>query len=104
MVADDTAGPINIPSRKRGGRLEQGRRGLQFTALPQVGPPTEALLENLPLQGDGLILDLACGVGSPTLEAARRNPAARKPAWDRTNATNARAPAVFGALVSAALG
>jgi hypothetical protein len=36
--------------------------------LPPVGPPARALLGNLPAQADGLILDLACGTGSPAFE------------------------------------
>jgi ubiquinone/menaquinone biosynthesis C-methylase UbiE len=52
-------------------------------ALPAVGPPTHALLGNLPSQDDGLTLDLACGVGSPTFEAARRNSGARVLGVDR---------------------
>jgi SAM-dependent methyltransferase len=41
------------------------------------------LLGNLPAQDSGLILDLACGAGSPALEAARRNPQARVLGVDR---------------------
>jgi trans-aconitate methyltransferase len=48
-------------------------------------PPTRALLESLPAQADGLILDLACGAGSPAFEAARRNPGARVLGVDRSD-------------------
>ena len=57
--------------------------GRRHRALPPVGPPTRALLGNLPPQADGLILDLACGAGSPAFEAARRNPGARVLGVDR---------------------
>jgi SAM-dependent methyltransferase len=59
--------------------------GPQTAALPPVGPPTHALLGNLPAQADGLILDFACGAGSPAFEAARRNPGARVLGVDRAD-------------------
>jgi ubiquinone/menaquinone biosynthesis C-methylase UbiE len=45
--------------------------------------PPHALLGNLPEQAGGTIRDLACGTGSPTFEAARRNPGARVLGVDR---------------------
>lgn len=46
-------------------------------------PATDAILDKLPIQPDGLILDLACGLGTPTFDAARRNPGARVLGADR---------------------
>ncbi|MER5796355.1 class I SAM-dependent methyltransferase [Streptomyces sp. NPDC001980] len=58
--------------------------GPQTAMLPAVWPSHRALLDRLPAQtGGGLILDLACGVGSPTFEAAKQNPEARVLGVDR---------------------
>ena len=83
-MAEDTAGRTGAPARQRAEvDWNRGAGGPQATALPPVGPPTRALLGNLPAQDDGLILDLACGAGSPAFEAARRNPGARVLGVDR---------------------
>jgi SAM-dependent methyltransferase len=83
-MAEDTAGRTGAPTRKRAEvDWNRGGGGPQTTALPPVGPPTRALLGNLPALAGGLILDLACGAGSPTFEAARRNPGARVLGVDR---------------------
>ena len=63
----------------------RGGEGPQSSALPPVGPPARALLGNLPAQAGRLILDLACGTGSPAFEAARRNPGARVLGVDRAD-------------------
>jgi SAM-dependent methyltransferase len=85
-MTDETSGRTSIPTRQRAEvDWNRGASGLQASALPPVGPPTHALLENLPAQADGLILDLACGVGSPAFEAARRNPGARVLGVDRAD-------------------
>jgi SAM-dependent methyltransferase len=77
-------GPIITPSRRRPEvDWNRGADGPQASALPAVGPPTRALLEHLPAPAGGLILDLACGLGSPALEVARRNPGARVLGVDR---------------------
>jgi SAM-dependent methyltransferase len=83
-MTDDTAGQSGTPTRRRAEvDWNRGAEGPPSTALPPVGPPTQALLGNLPPQADGLILDLACGIGSPSFEAARRNPGARVLGVDR---------------------
>ena len=83
-MAEGTAGPTGVPTRQRAEvDWNRGADGPQASALPPVGPPTRALLGNLPAQADGLILDLACGAGSPAFEAARRNPGARVLGVDR---------------------
>lgn len=85
-MADDIPAPIRAPVRQRAEvDWNRGADGQQASALPPVGPPTRALLENLPAQADGLILDLACGAGSPSFEAARRNPGARVLGVDRAD-------------------
>jgi SAM-dependent methyltransferase len=83
-MAEDTAGRAGVPARQRA-EVDWNRwaDGPQARALPPVGPPVRALLENLPAPAGGLILDLACGLGSPALEAARRNPGARVLGIDR---------------------
>lgn len=83
-MPQDIAGPTRVPTREREEvDWNSGARVQQRSELPPVGPPTRALLANLPAQADGLILDLACGIGSPTFEAARRNPGARVLGVDR---------------------
>jgi SAM-dependent methyltransferase len=83
-MAADTAGPISFPTRQRAEvDWNRGAAGPQAPSLPPVAPPTRALLDNLPAPEGGLILDLACGVGSPAFEAARRNPGARVLGVDR---------------------
>ena len=83
-MAEDTAEQTGVPTRKHAEvDWNRGADGPQASGLPPVGPPTRALLENLPAQADGLILDLACGAGSPAFEAARRNPGARVLGVDR---------------------
>jgi SAM-dependent methyltransferase len=74
----DTTAPASVPTRQRA-EVDWNRwaDGPQASALPPVMPPTRALLGNLPAQAGGLILDLACGLGSPALEAARQHPGAR---------------------------
>jgi len=85
-MTQDTAGQASTPTRQRAEvDWNRGASGPQASALPPVGPPTNALLENLPAQADGLILDLACGTGSPAFEAARRNPGARVLGVDRAD-------------------
>ncbi len=85
-MAEDTTGQASVPTRQRAEvDWNRGADGPQAPALPPVGPPTRALLGNLPAQADGLILDLACGVGSPTFEAARQNPGARVLGVDRAD-------------------
>ena len=85
-MAEDTAGQISVPTRQRAEvDWNRGADGPQTAALPPVGPPTRALLGNLPTQDGGLILDLACGAGSPAFEAARRNPGARVLGVDRAD-------------------
>ena len=77
-------GQITTPTRRRAEvDWNRGASGPRASALPPVGPPTRALLGHLPAQADGLILDLACGAGSPAFEAARRNPGARVLGVDR---------------------
>jgi SAM-dependent methyltransferase len=83
-MTEETAGRTSTPTRQRAEvDWNRGASGPQASALPPVGPPTHALLGHLPAQADGLILDLACGVGSPAFEAARRNPGARVLGVDR---------------------
>jgi len=85
-MAQDIAGPTGFPTRQRAEvDWNSGASGPQASALPPVGPPTHALLGNLPAQAHGLILDLACGTGSPAFEAARRNPGARVLGVDRAD-------------------
>jgi SAM-dependent methyltransferase len=85
-LPEDTTGPASVPTRQRAEvDWNRGASGPQASALPPVGPPTRALLGNLPAQADGLILDLACGTGSPTFEAARRNPGAQVLGVDRAD-------------------
>jgi SAM-dependent methyltransferase len=83
-MTEETAGRTSTPTRQRAEvDWNRGASGPHASALPPVGPPTHALLGHLPAQADGLILDLACGVGSPAFEAARRNPGARVLGVDR---------------------
>jgi SAM-dependent methyltransferase len=83
-MAQDTAGQTGTPTRQHAEvDWNRGASGPQASALPPTGPPTDALLGNLPEQADGLILDLACGAGSPAFEAARRNPGSRVLGVDR---------------------
>jgi SAM-dependent methyltransferase len=85
-MTEDTAGPAGVPTRQRA-EVDWNRwaAGPQASALPPVGPAVRALLENLPAPAGGLILDLACGLGSPALEVARRNPGARVLGIDRAD-------------------
>jgi 16S rRNA G1207 methylase RsmC len=85
-LPENSTGPASVPVRQRA-EVDWNRAasGPQASALPPVGPPTQALLENLPAQAGGLILDLACGAGSPAFEAARRNPGARVLGIDRAD-------------------
>ena len=79
-------GQDSVPARHRAEvDWNRGADGPQASALPPVIPPTRALLGNLPVQAEGLILDLACGVGSPAFEAARQNPEARVLGVDRAD-------------------
>jgi 2-polyprenyl-3-methyl-5-hydroxy-6-metoxy-1,4-benzoquinol methylase len=103
-MAEDTAGQISVPTRRRAEvDWNRGAGGPQAAALPPVGPPTRALLDHLPAQAGGTILDLACGVGSPSFEAARRNPAARVLGVDRAEKLidDARALAAAHAVTNA---
>jgi SAM-dependent methyltransferase len=85
-MARDTARQAGTPTRQRAEvDWDRGASGPQASELPPVGPPTNALLGNLPMEADGLILDLACGTGSPAFEAARRNPGARVMGVDRAD-------------------
>lgn len=81
-----TAGGSRVPSRRRAEvDWNRGATGLKASVLPPISPPTQALLGNLPAQNNGLILDLACGAGSPAFEAARRNPGVRLLDVDRAS-------------------
>jgi SAM-dependent methyltransferase len=83
-LSEDATGPAAVPTRQRAEvDWNRGADGPQASALPPVLPPTRALLANLPAQAHGLILDLACGAGSPTFEAARQYPGARVLGVDR---------------------
>ena len=85
-MPQDTTGPASAPTRQWAEvDWNRGGDGPQASALPPVLPPTRALLENLPAQHGGLILDLGCGTGSPALEVARRNPGARVLGVDRAD-------------------
>jgi SAM-dependent methyltransferase len=85
-VAGGTAGQTSTPARQHAEvDWNRGASGPKASALPPAGPPARALLGNLPAQADGLILDLACGAGSPTFEAARLNPGARLLGVDRAD-------------------
>jgi SAM-dependent methyltransferase len=77
-MPQDTAGPTSVPARQRA-EVDWNRwaDGPQARALPPAGPPTLALLGKLPPLAHGLILDLACGTGSPAFETASRNPRAQ---------------------------
>jgi len=85
-MPQDTAGQAGVPARQRA-EVDWNRwaDGPQASALPPVIPSARALLGNLPAQAGGLILDLGCGLGSPTFEAARQNPGARVLGVDRAN-------------------
>jgi SAM-dependent methyltransferase len=83
-MPQDTTGRASTPARQRAEvDWNRGASGPQASALPPAGPPARALLGNLPAQAGGLILDLACGTGSPAFEVARRNPGARVLGVDR---------------------
>jgi SAM-dependent methyltransferase len=83
-MTKEATGRASAPTRRRAEvDWNRGAGGPQAAALPPVGPPTRALLDHLPAQAGGTILDLACGAGSPSFEAARRNPAARVLGVDR---------------------
>jgi SAM-dependent methyltransferase len=85
-MTKEATGRASAPTRRRAEvDWNRGAGGPQAAALPPVGPPTSALLGNLPAQAGGTILDLACGTGSPSFEAARRNPAARVLGVDRAD-------------------
>jgi SAM-dependent methyltransferase len=85
-MTKEATGRAGAPTRRRAEvDWNRGAGGPQAAALPPVGPPTRALLDNLPAQAGGTILDLACGTGSPSFEAARRNPAARVLGVDRAD-------------------
>lgn len=85
-MPQDTTAQDSVPTRQHAEvDWNKSADGPQAPALPPVGPPTRALLGNLPAQADGLILDLACGIGSPTFEAARQNPGARVLGVDRAD-------------------
>lgn len=83
-MTEDATRRTSAPARRRAEvDWNRGAGGPQTAALPPVGPPTHALLDHLPAQAGGTIIDLACGAGSPSFEAARRNPAARVLGVDR---------------------
>ena len=84
-MPEDTAGQASTPVRQRAEVDWNRGASVPITELPFVVPPTRALLENLPAQAHGLILDLACGAGLPTFEAARQNPGARVLGVDRAD-------------------
>jgi SAM-dependent methyltransferase len=85
-MSQHTAGQVGVPTRQRAEvDWNKGASGPQPSALPPVGPSHQALLGNLPAQAEGLILDLACGIGSPTFETARRNPGATVLGVDRAD-------------------
>jgi SAM-dependent methyltransferase len=94
---------MSVPTRRRAEVDWNRGAGRQTAGLPPVGPPTRALLGNLPEQSAGTILDLACGTGSPSFEAARRNPAARVLGVDRAEKliNDARALAAAHAVTNA---
>jgi len=94
----DTTGQDSVPTRQRAEvDWNAGAGGPQAPELPPVGPPTRALLGNLPAQAGGLILDLACGAGSPAFEAARQNPGARVLGVDRADKLIGTARAIAAA-------
>ena len=84
MPQNTKVGRADVPARQRA-EVDWNRwaDGPHSSALPPVIPSARALLGNLPAQADGLILDLGCGLGSPTFEAARQNPGARVLGVDR---------------------
>jgi SAM-dependent methyltransferase len=103
-LPEDTTAPTTAPTRQRAEvDWNRGANGPQPSALPPVDPSAHALLRNLPAHADGLILDLACGTGSPTFEAARRNPGARVLGVDRAAKliNDARALAAAHAVTNA---
>ncbi|MCL2451011.1 MAG: class I SAM-dependent methyltransferase [Polyangiaceae bacterium] len=75
--------PTRLPTRDRAEVDWNKRAGTKGLGL--LRPATEAVLANLPPQAGGVVLDLACGLGSPTFEAARRNPGARVLGVDRAD-------------------
>ena len=94
----DTTGQDSVPTRQRAEvDWNAGAGGPQAPELPPVGPPARALLGNLPAQAGGLILDLACGVGSPAFEAARQHPGARVLGVDRAGKLIGTARAIAAA-------
>ncbi|MGH2939634.1 MAG: class I SAM-dependent methyltransferase [Solirubrobacterales bacterium] len=103
-MTGDSTGQTGAPTRRQPEvDWNRGSGGPQTAPLPPVGPPTDALLGNLPEQAGGTILDLACGTGSPGFEAARRNPAARVLGVDRADGRikDARALAAAHAVTNA---
>jgi SAM-dependent methyltransferase len=103
-MTQEATRPVGAPTRRRAEvDWNRGAGGPQTAALPPVGPPTHALLDHLPPQAAGTILDLACGIGSPSFEAARRNPAARVLGVDRGDKLidDARALAAAHAVTNA---
>jgi SAM-dependent methyltransferase len=103
-MTEDATGRTSAPIRQHAEvDWNRGAGRPQTAALPPVGPPTHALLGNLPEQAGGTILDLACGTGSPSFEAARRNPAARVLGVDRADKliNDARALAAAHAVTNA---
>ena len=98
-MTGEATGRAGVPKRRRAEvDWNRGAGGPRAAALPPVGPPTRALLDRLPAQADGLILDLACGAGSPTFEAARRHPEARVLGVDRAEKLIDEARALAAAL------
>lgn len=80
----DPAQQAAVPARQAAEvDWDAGADGPQASALPPVWPSARALLRHLPAQPGGLILDPACGAGSPTFEAARLHPEARVLGIDR---------------------
>ncbi|HTU72772.1 MAG TPA: class I SAM-dependent methyltransferase [Trebonia sp.] len=97
-MPEDSTSPASAPVRQRAEvDWNAAASGPGALALPPVMPSTHALLGNLPAQASGLILDLACGTGSPAFEAARRNPGARVLGIDRADQLIETARAVAAA-------
>jgi SAM-dependent methyltransferase len=86
-MTPDTTAQAGGPPRRRAEEVDwnRGADRPQASELPPVLAPTRALLGNLPAPADGLILDLGCGAGVPTFEAARQNPGARVLGVDRAD-------------------
>jgi ubiquinone/menaquinone biosynthesis C-methylase UbiE len=83
-MPQETAEQAGVPARQRA-EVDWDRAAdrPQASALPPLMPPARALLGNLPALAGGVILDLGCGLGSSTFQAARQNPGTRLLGVDR---------------------